>query len=96
MANDTAFTVNLDTLDALIERMVQFTSSVESTAADVNSVVSSMPWTGKTAAAHSHWQELWSQGMEDSRTGLSQVKKCAELAHKNYAGAVKKNSEMWG
>jgi WXG100 family type VII secretion target len=80
-----------------VQRMVEFHRHVESTVAEIDSLVTNLhaTWTGQGAAAHAEAHRRWARGEAMMREALAQLRTAAATAHRNYTGAMSTNSAMW-
>lgn len=93
----TAFRVDLEALDLLIERM----SAVEAELTDVHDDVGSrmqrlqVVWSGRAATEHQVAYRRWSGGSAEAGEALLRLREIARTAHANYSAAVAANRTMW-
>ena len=80
-----------------VQRMVEFQRHVESTVAEIDSLVTNLhaTWTGQGAAAHAEAHRRWARGEAMMREALTQLRTAGATAHRNYTGAMSTNSAMW-
>jgi WXG100 family type VII secretion target len=80
-----------------VQRMVEFHRHVESTVAEIDSLVTNLhaTWTGQGAAAHAEAHRRWARGEAMMREALTQLRTAGATAHRNYTGAMSTNSAMW-
>jgi WXG100 family type VII secretion target len=92
-----AFRVDPQALADTVQRMVEFHRHVESTVAEIDSLVTNLhaTWTGQGAAAHAEAHRRWARGEAMMREALTQLRTAGATAHRNYTGAMSTNSAMW-
>ena len=80
-----------------VQRMVEFHRHVESTIAEIDSLVTNLhaTWTGQGAPAHAEAHRRWARGEAMMREALAQLRTAGATAHRNYTGAMSTNSAMW-
>lgn len=89
--------VDLDELDAVLDRLVRFEQTLEARIADVDARVRRVQsiWTGAAADAQLAAHREWQVGAERMRAGLAQLTSVGRTAHANYAAAVRTNASNW-
>ena len=92
-----AFSVDLESLLAAVDRMSQFDGQLEQSLARAKSSVESLglSWQGDAANAQQTAQTQWNDGADELRAALGQLRDIAERAHANYSGAADVNNRMW-
>ncbi|MGY4710181.1 WXG100 family type VII secretion target [Mycolicibacterium sp. CBM1] len=93
-----AFSVDLDRLADILERMTSYQSLVDSMLEECDSVVANLhaTWEGAASTAHAAAHEQWKQGADMMRTALGQLRSAGDHAHTSYSKAVEANLNTWG
>jgi WXG100 family type VII secretion target len=92
------YRVDLDRLDAFVERVAAFEKRAEQVAESVNNQVNQLhdgSWSGTAAAAHSAKHDEWAGAEAEMREALGRLREAARTAHRNYSDAVAANTGMW-
>lgn len=91
------YTVNLDALLAFADRLAEFTARAEQIAAAVDQCVAELhgSWLGAGADAEREYHQKWMAADQQMREGLDELRRNAELAHRNYTGVAELNMTMW-
>ncbi|MGV0834494.1 WXG100 family type VII secretion target [Mycolicibacterium thermoresistibile] len=89
--------VDFAQLQAAVEQMARFESEVIERLEDIDHSMAALrsTWQGSGSEAHAQAQQQWTDGAEQMKTALSQLRQVAEIARRNYADAVTKNGQMW-
>ncbi|NYD43151.1 WXG100 family type VII secretion target [Nocardioides panaciterrulae] len=91
------FTVDLDRLEQVVDRMAAGASELESLLADLGARVRVLhaSWDGAAAAAQLDAQHRWEAGFREMHAGLLRMRAAGGRAHQGYAAAVAANVAMW-
>lgn len=91
------FSVDLEQLDELVERMGAVEARLEAVHDDVESRMRRLQvvWTGQAAAEHVEAYAQWSTGSREVHEALQNLRRIATLAHQNYRAAMSANASMW-
>lgn len=94
----TAFSVDLDALDAVTARLAAFVTAVDARLADVDAHVAEVSrlWTGPASSAHLDGHVAWSTAAREMHRGLDRLRSAAATAHTSYSAAVQANLRMFG
>lgn len=92
------FRVSPDQLADVIDQIARFDQHLDEALEQVDAKVDRLhtTWVGAAATEHNAAHEKWKHGAEQMRAGLETMRKNADIAHGNYAGAVAANTAMWG
>lgn len=91
------YSIDLDLLDRRITQMQRFETLVEQRLADLEKTVAGLDdaWTGLAAVAFRDSHRRWLAGARQMHQALAGLRTAAQVAHKNYSGAVAANVAMW-
>lgn len=91
------YTVDLDLLDQRIGQLEAFERSLDRALHRLETPAKQLDdtWTGLAAEAHRKAHRAWVKDAADMRRALAGLREAAQIAHKNYHGAVKANLAMW-
>ncbi|KZS74110.1 hypothetical protein A4G29_14770 [Mycobacterium kansasii] len=91
------YTVDLDALSAFADRLAKFTARAEQIATAVDHCVAELhgSWLGQGADAELEYHQRWTAADKQMREGLDDLRRNAEVAHRNYAGVARLNTTMW-
>jgi ESAT-6 family protein len=92
-----AYTVDLERLDAVVQRIQTFDASVERRLADLNHRMAHIRtiWTGDASQAQAAAHDEWTAAAAELRHGLAALRGAAATAHANYQAAQTANVTMW-
>lgn len=92
-----AFTVDLDDLDAAVVRLRRVERLVEDRLARIDSRMRALygSWRGDAATAQRAAHDDWVAGAAEMRTALGALRSVAATAHENYCAAVTANTAGW-
>ncbi|KZS61238.1 ESAT-6-like protein EsxE [Mycobacterium pseudokansasii] len=82
---------------AFVDRLATFTARAEQIATAVDDCVAELhgSWLGQGADAEREYHQKWAVADKQMREGLDELRKNAELAHRNYTGVAQLNATMW-
>jgi len=91
------FTVDLDRLADIVDRIARFDQHLESALDDADARVNRLhaSWNGEAATRHREAHEEWKRGVAEMRSALAVMRQNALTAHENYLNAVTANVRMW-
>lgn len=91
------YTVDLDALSSFADRLARFNTRAEEIAKAVDQCVAELhgTWLGEAANADSGYHQMWMASDKQMREGLDELRKSAQVAHRNYSDVVKVNTAMW-
>lgn len=97
MTSADGYKVNLDELDAAIDTMAKFGTSVETWLREVDQHIADLhlSWSSDAAAAQRTAHDKWVTGVEEMRENLGELREVARTAHTNYTTAINTNTAMW-
>ena len=92
-----AFRVDLEQLDLLVEKMAAVEAQLVGVHDDVDSRMRRLHvvWTGRAAAEHQLAYREWASGSREVHEALARLRQIAHTAHTNYGSAVSANRAMW-
>ncbi|KZS83169.1 WXG100 family type VII secretion target [Mycobacterium persicum] len=91
------YTVDLDAPSAFADRLAKFTARAEQIATAVDQCVAELhgSWLGQGADAELEYHQRWTAADKQMREGLDDLRRNAEVAHRNYTGVAQLNTTMW-
>ena len=89
--------VDLDALEALVDRMARVQEQVARACADADARVRELSdsWTGAAAQSFAATHEQWRRAAVEVQDALVVLRSIASTAHANYVAAVAANRRMW-
>ena len=89
--------MNTDELMALVTRIADFEQRIEAMVADVETQVASLhaTWQGTAGIAQADAHRRWTEGAQEMREALQELRQAGKKAHQNYTGAATANLTMW-
>ncbi|MCV7258945.1 WXG100 family type VII secretion target [Mycobacterium shimoidei] len=80
------------------DRMSEFEQHLEDRLAQVTAAQKSLgnAWDGSGGQAQAAAAQRWSEGAQEMRQALADLRRIAVAAHENYRGAIQTNSLNWG
>jgi WXG100 family type VII secretion target len=93
----TAYSVDLDELDALVARMARFDAALAEHMAKLDARIVRLhrTWTGDAAIAQKAEHDKWMQAARDMRQAMAVMRSAGRTAHANYTRALAANASMW-
>lgn len=93
-----AFRVDPAALLSAADRMSEFEQHLEDRLAQVTAAQKSLgnAWDGSGGQAQAAAAQRWSEGAQEMRQALADLRRIAVAAHENYRGAIQTNSLNWG
>lgn len=93
----TAYSVDLDELDRVIERMATFDSALDGHLSKLETRIERLhtTWTGDAAKAQKAEHDKWMQAARDMRQAMATMRSASKTAHANYTRAINTNVSMW-
>lgn len=91
------YAVDLDHLDQRIAQMSRFEAWIQMRLARLETEIETLheSWTGLAATAQRRAHDEWTRGADEMRTALVELRRAAEVAHRNYTSAADANVSMW-
>jgi WXG100 family type VII secretion target len=91
------YTVELEALLALVDRLGEFNVRAEQIATAVDRYIAELhtTWRGDGANAHENYHTMWMSAMDRMREGLDDLRNAARAAHRNYTEVARLNTAMW-
>lgn len=91
------FTVDLDLLAELIDRMSRTAAQLTVAEEDVDARMRRLhaTWQGQAAGLHAEAHRRWVAGARQMREALQDLRAVARTADANYTSAVRANARMW-
>jgi WXG100 family type VII secretion target len=93
-----AYSVNLQTLDALTSRIADATGRIDTILAGLDMRIAELQssWHGDAADAQRRAHDEWVSSAIELRQALGDLRVSAERARDNYGAAVDAGGRMWG
>jgi WXG100 family type VII secretion target len=93
----TAFSVDLELLAALVERMTACGGRLTEVQDDVDTRMKRIhaTWSGAAAAQHAQAHQRWVAGARQMHEALAVLRSIASTAEENYGAATRANVAMW-
>lgn len=87
-----------EALSSAADRMSEFEQHMEGKLAQVTAAEQLLgtAWDGAGGQAQAAAQQRWSEGAQEMRQALADLRRIAVGAHENYRGAMQTNSLNWG
>lgn len=91
------YSVDLDELARVVERMARCHAALHDLAGDVETEVATLhdEWSGLAREAHAVQHTAWGSGFADMREALAAMREAGRGAHDNYVAATDANLVMW-
>ncbi len=92
-----AFTVQLELLAELVERMAAFGTHAVAAEDEIDSRITRLhaTWQGEAASLQAEAHRRWRAGAEQMRAALTTLRSIASTADQNYTSAMRANQQMW-
>lgn len=92
-----AYSVDLDELAVVLERMARCHAALQGLAGDVEAEVAALhaDWSGLAREAHGGHHAGWSAGFTAMREALGVMRSAGRAAHDHYLAATDANLAMW-
>lgn len=93
-----AFQVDPEVLSSVADRMSEFEQHMEDKLAQVTAHEQFLgsAWDGAGGQAQAAAHQRWSEGAQEMRKALADLRRIVVGAHENYRGAMQTNALNWG
>ncbi|MGY2126395.1 WXG100 family type VII secretion target [Nocardia gipuzkoensis] len=97
MTDSDRYRVDLEQLDAAVDTMQKFGSTVENWLGEVDRHITDLhlTWASDAATAQRTAHDKWVTGVNEMRENLDELREVARKAHQNYTAAIDTNTRMW-
>jgi WXG100 family type VII secretion target len=93
----TTYSVDLDELDGVIERMAKFDTALDEHLSKLDARINRLhkTWSGEAAVAQKAEHDKWMQAAREMRQAMATMRSAGKTAHANYTRAIAANVGMW-